>query len=133
MNEISITADRLFDGTGAATVQRPLVRVTGERIDSVQSSMLQPATCTGERVDFPGCTILPGFIDTHVHLVMGALDTSAAIIQQIAGDTEAQLLARIEANAKSALRVGLTTVRDCGGTKDHVQQVRDRIRRGEIV
>jgi imidazolonepropionase-like amidohydrolase len=132
MDPLLITADRLFDGTGNATIQRPLVRVSGATIDSVQSSLVQPATCTGERVDFPGCTVLPGFIDTHVHLVMGALDTSEAIIQQIAGDTEETLLARIEANAKAALRVGLTTVRDCGGTKNHVQQVRDRIRRGEI-
>ncbi|MSQ95115.1 MAG: hypothetical protein EXR98_11245 [Gemmataceae bacterium] len=133
MNQILITADRLWDGSGAATMQRPVVRVAAGKIDSVEGALLSPATCSGERVDFPGCTILPGFIDTHVHLVMGALDTSAAIIEQIAGDSEAQLLARIEGNARKALSVGLTTVRDCGGTKTHVQQVRDRIRRGEIV
>ena len=132
MNQILITADRLWDGAGTATVQRPVLRIADQTIDRVESSLLSPATCTGERVDFPGCTILPGLIDTHVHLVMSALDTNEAIIAQVTGETEPQLLARIETNALAALKSGLTTIRDCGGTRTHIQQVRDRIRRGEI-
>lgn len=132
MNQILITADRLWDGAGAATIQRPVLRIDGQNIDRIEAALLQPATCSGERVDFPGCTILPGLIDTHVHLVMSALETNEAIIAQVTSESEAQLLARIVANAQAALRAGLTTIRDCGGTKNHVQQVRDRIRRGEI-
>jgi imidazolonepropionase-like amidohydrolase len=132
MNQILLTADRLWDGLGNATMARPVVRVGGDRIDSVETALLPPATCSGERVDFPGCTILPGLIDTHVHLVMSAQETNEAIIAQVTGETEEQLLARIEANAQAALRAGLTTIRDCGGTRTHVQQVRDRIRRGEL-
>jgi imidazolonepropionase-like amidohydrolase len=132
MNQILLTADRLWDGTGKPTVVRSVVRVAGDKIDSVEGALLPPATCTGERVDFPGCTILPGLIDTHVHLVMSALETNEAIIAQVTGESEEQLLARIEANATAALRAGLTTIRDCGGTKTHVQQVRDRIRGGDL-
>ena len=132
MNEILITADRLWDGTGAAAIARPVVRVAGDTITRVESSLLPPSTCTGDRIDFPGCTILPGLIDTHVHLVMSAQDTNEAIIAQVTGESDEQLLARIEGNARAALRAGLTTIRDCGGTKNHVQQVRDRIRRGDI-
>jgi imidazolonepropionase-like amidohydrolase len=132
MNQILITADRLFDGRGA-TVARPAVRIAGTTIDSVEGSLMPPATCSGERVDFPGCTILPGLIDTHVHLVMSAEPTNEAIIATVAHESDDQRLERIEASAKAALRAGLTTVRDCGGTKNHVQQVRDRIRRGEVV
>jgi imidazolonepropionase-like amidohydrolase len=132
MNQILITADRLWDGTGSPTLLRPVVRIADARIDSVERALLPPATCSGERVDFPGCTILPGLIDTHVHLVMSALETNEAIIAQVTSESEPQLLARIEANAKAALRAGLTTIRDCGGTKTHVQQIRDRIRRGDI-
>lgn len=133
MNQILITADRLWDGSGAPTLARPIVRVADTAIERVESNLLQPATCTGERFDFPGCTILPGLIDTHVHLVMSAQDTNEAIIGQVTRETEDQLLARIEANAQAALRAGLTTIRDCGGTRNHVQQVRDRVRRREIV
>jgi imidazolonepropionase-like amidohydrolase len=133
MNPVLITADRLWDGSGGATIQRPLVRVSGATIDRVESSLLQPATCSGERIDFPGCTILPGLIDTHVHLVMSAQETNEAIIEQVTSESEAQLLTRIAANAQAALKSGLTTIRDCGGTKNHIQQIRDRIQRGELV
>jgi imidazolonepropionase-like amidohydrolase len=133
MNQILVTADRLWDGTGNPTLARPVVRITDAAIDSVEQALLTPATCSGERVDFPGCTILPGLIDTHVHLVMSAQETNEAIIAQVASENNEQRLARIQANAQAALRAGLTTIRDCGGTKNHVQQIRDRIRRGEII
>jgi imidazolonepropionase-like amidohydrolase len=134
MNPILITADRLWDGTGSATTQRPVVRVLEQNIDRIEkTSLLPPASCSGERIDFPGCTILPGLIDTHVHLVMSALETNEAIIEQVTSENDDQRLARIEANAQAALKAGLTTVRDCGGTKNHVQIVRDRIRRGDTV
>src|ERR1700726_2088031 len=129
MNPISITADRLWDGTASPALVRPVIRLTGDTIDSIERALLAPATCSGERVDFPGCTILPGLIDTHVHLVMSALETNEAIIAQVGSETEEQLLTRVQANAQSALRAGLTTVRDCGGTKNLVQRIRDRIRR----
>jgi imidazolonepropionase-like amidohydrolase len=131
-NAILITADRLWDGTGQATLVRPVVRIVGERIESVQKSLLPPSTCSGERIDFPGCTILPGLIDTHVHLVMSAQSTNEAIIEQVLGENDEQLLVRAEQNAQAALRTGITTARDCGGKGTIVQQVRDRIRRGEI-
>src|SRR5262249_46218502 len=81
--------------------------------------------------DFPGCTILPGLIDTHVHLVFSALHSHAAIIEQVTGETDGQLLGRALANAQAALHAGVTTVRDCGGRGRIIQEVRDRIRRGE--
>jgi imidazolonepropionase-like amidohydrolase len=131
MNSLLLTADRLFDGTGTAALLRPVVRISGDKIDTVESSLLNPATCSGDRLDFPGCTILPGLIDTHVHLVMSALATNEAIIEQVGRETEEELLARSLANARAALHAGLTTVRDCGGKGRIVQNVRDHIRRGE--
>lgn len=129
---ILVTADRLWDGAGGPTLLRPLIRVVGERVDAVQRSLLSPSTCSGQRVDFPGCTILPGLIDTHVHLVMSARDTNEAIIEQVLGESDEQLAARAAANAHAALRCGITTLRDCGGKGRIIQQVRDRIRRGEL-
>ena len=99
-------------------------------------SLLTPTICSGERFDFPGCTILPGLIDTHVQLVMSALDTNEAIIAQVTR-SEPQLLARIEANALAALRSGLTTVAIAGhqesrpaGARPHSQE---RHRRPDIL
>lgn len=131
-NAILITADRLWDGSGGATLVRPTIRVAGERIDSVERGLLPPFTCSGARMDFPGCTILPGLIDTHVHLVMSAQPTNEAIIDLVLRENDEQLLKRSLANAQAALRTGITTIRDCGGKGTIVQQVRDRIRRGEV-
>jgi imidazolonepropionase-like amidohydrolase len=75
---------------------------------------------------------LPGLIDTHVHLVMSAQPTNEAIIDLVLRESDEQLVARSLANAQAALRTGLTTIRDCGGKGTIVQQVRDRIRRGEV-
>ncbi len=130
MNPIYLTADRLFDGTGSASVVRPVVKIADGKIESVAAGLLPPATCGGDRFDFPGCTILPGLIDTHVHLALSALDTNEAIIELAVRETDEQLVERALANARAALHRGLTTVRDCGGRGNVVQQVRDRIRKG---
>jgi len=125
MNPLVITADRLWDGTGGSAIRAPKVSVVGDRIERVDSSPT-PASHA-----FAGCTILPGLIDTHVHLVMSAADTNEAIIAQVQGETDEQLLDRALANARAALGAGITTVRDCGGRRNVIQQARDRIRRGE--
>jgi imidazolonepropionase-like amidohydrolase len=131
MDSMLLTADRLWDGTGAPAVLRPLVRVSAGRIDSMEQRLLQPATCSGERFDFPGCTILPGLIDSHVHLVFSALPTNAAIIGQVGRESDADLFQRALSNAQAALAAGITTVRDCGGRGTVVQRLRDGIRRGQ--
>src|SRR2546421_8288413 len=94
MNQSVITADRLFDGSGAATLLRPVVRIADGVISAVDRSLLNPAVCSGDRVDFPGCTILPGLIDTHVHLVISALPTNEPIIEPVSRESEAELTAR---------------------------------------
>ena len=125
------TADRLFDGTGTAALSRPVLRIRGDRVEAVGTQPFPPAADGAERLDFPGCTILPGLIDTHVHLVFAALDSNAAVVEQVTGETDEQLLRRALANARAALRAGITTLRDCGGRGRITQEVRDRIRRGE--
>jgi imidazolonepropionase-like amidohydrolase len=130
MTTALLTADRLFDGTGAAALIRPVLRLDAERIESAERGLLPPAGCAGERFDFPGCTILPGLIDTHVHLVMAALETNEAIIEQVGAESDEQLVQRSLANARAALHAGLTTVRDCGGRGRVIQRVRDLIRSG---
>jgi imidazolonepropionase-like amidohydrolase len=128
MNPIHITADRLWDGTGSPQQRPGTLSITGDRIAHVGESPPAPNT---EHYDFPGCTVLPGLIDTHVHLVMSAQDTNEAIIAQVQRETDEQLVERALANARAALHAGLTTVRDCGGRRTVIQQVRDRIRRGD--
>lgn len=62
-------------------------------------------------VDLAGRTILPGFIDCHVHLTMNAEASPKAIVSP-ADQMVAVMHASI--NALSTLHGGVTTVRDCG-------------------
>lgn len=55
----------LIDGTGAAPRQGWSIVVRGERIEAVVPDAAAPA---GARVDMRGLHVLPGLIDTHVHL-----------------------------------------------------------------
>src|SRR4051812_45647126 len=103
-----LTASRLFDGTGTAAAGQAWLQLSNGQIDAVGSGP-PPA---GAAMDFPGCTILPGLIDTHVHLVFSALHSHNAIIAQVGRESDDELLARALANARSALFAGITTVRD---------------------
>jgi imidazolonepropionase-like amidohydrolase len=129
MTSLLCTADRVFDGQ--ALVRGAAVRVTGPALSAVGEAALLAGNDASERHDFHGCTILPGLIDTHVHLVFSALDTHEAVVEQVVRETDEQLLARALANARAALHSGITTVRDCGGKGRITQEVRERIRRGE--
>jgi imidazolonepropionase-like amidohydrolase len=124
------TADRLFDGTGTAALSRPVLRIAGDRVEAVGTRPFPPDVEGADLLEFPGCTILPGLIDTHVHLVFSALESHAAVVEQVTSETDEQLLQRALANARAALHAGITTLRDCGGRGRITQEVRDRIRRG---
>src|SRR5687767_8944185 len=100
-----LTADRLFDGD-SRTLARPWVRLRDERIESLGSfddSPPPPLEPGESRIDLPGCTLLPGLIDTHVHLVFAALETNAAVVEQVGRESDEELERRALANARAAL------------------------------
>jgi imidazolonepropionase-like amidohydrolase len=128
-----LTAARLFDGD-ATTIAQPWLRLRGERIEALGSFYNGPPPPLDEgedRLDFPEATVLPGLIDTHVHLVFSALATNADIVAQVTRESDDELIHRALANVRAALYAGITTVRDCGGRGELVQRVRDTLRRGE--
>jgi imidazolonepropionase-like amidohydrolase len=123
--DLVLSADWLIDGTGAAPRRRPRLTVRAGRIHAVAADV--PGG-----VAFPGCTILPGLIDTHVHLAFDAGPTHAAVVAGLRGLDEPALTARALANGQKALRAGVTTVRDCGSPFWVGQIVRDAVRRGHV-
>jgi imidazolonepropionase-like amidohydrolase len=70
-----------------------------------------PSSGSVRHVDLAGRTLLPGFIDCHVHLTMNAEAAPTAIVSPVD-----QMVALIHAsiNALNTLHSGVTTVRDCG-------------------
>ena len=72
---------------------------------------------------------MPGLLDGHVHLVFSALPTA---LPDILGEDNPRILLRAVHNAQLALRVGVTTVRDCGGRDLMPLKLRDAIAAGVL-
>lgn len=125
-NRTAIRAATLLDGTGGVLAD-PLVVVEKGRIVAVQGAGTPPPP-DAQLIDLPGATLLPGLIDTHVHLVFdGGPDPVAALAER---DDDAALAA-MAAAALAQLRAGVTTVRDLGD-RDHLA-LRLRERTAELL
>ncbi|MGY1739684.1 MULTISPECIES: amidohydrolase family protein [unclassified Blastococcus] len=113
-------ADHAFDGDrvlpGGA-----LVLVDGERIVGVEPASA-PAPAGVEVHHLPGTTLLPGLVDTHVHL---CADGGPQALDVVPGRSPAELDAVIGAALAAHLAAGVTAVRDLG---DHRFAVLDRHR-----
>jgi imidazolonepropionase-like amidohydrolase len=62
-----IHAGRLIDGVSSAPRERVTIVVDGGRIAAIESGF-RAAGAGDEAVDLSGATVLPGFMDMHVHL-----------------------------------------------------------------
>jgi len=105
----ALRAAWLFDGTGSALIPDPLVVIDGGTIVAVGSGA--PAPDGADVVDLGGAALLPGLVDTHVHL---AFDASADPIAALAARSDEETLAAMVRAGQAALRGGVTTVRDLG-------------------
>lgn len=84
----------------------------------------------GARVlDLPHLTVVPGFIDTHVH-ISGSGRRSAVEDRRLEAD-DVQLL-RSAGNGSLNLQEGVTTVRDCGARNHVIFTYRDAVQRGYL-
>jgi imidazolonepropionase-like amidohydrolase len=109
---LAIRAGTLIDGTAAAPVRNAVIVIRGDRIEAVGPEARVPA---GARViDLSSYTVLPGFIDAHVHLAsrpVGEGDWVHRAVTESEGDDA--LWGAL--HARVTLLAGFTTVRDVGG------------------
>jgi imidazolonepropionase-like amidohydrolase len=107
-----VSADRLIDGRGATPVADAGVLVDATGTISWAGSMAQAPQLPHEcrRVALPG-TLLPGFIDAHVHFAGpgGRLDVGA--LMRVPPPVR---VLQIAASMRATLEAGVTTVRDLG-------------------
>ena len=86
-----------------------------------------PATDDAEILDVRPLSLVPGFVDTHVHIT-GSGQRSA--VEDRKAETPDVMLLRAAGNGARNLREGVTTVRDCGARNDVIFPYRDGSRRG---
>ena len=127
---IAIQAARLLDVRSGRYVERAVVVVRGDTIESVGTSVPAgvPVVDLGDR------TLLPGLIDTHTHVLLQGDATQAEYEQQILKEYPAHRVARAVRALKIALDHGFTTMRDLeteGAGYDDVA-LRDAVNEGVI-
>lgn len=116
---VVLLTDRALDGRGAVLRDMKITIAQG-KISSVAKTAPNAAATT---IDLRGYTVLPGWIDTHVHLD-SHFDRSGRIAPRNEPPAEAAL--EIANNALAMLMAGFTTVQSVGANSDAA--LRDMIR-----
>ncbi|MCE6998418.1 amidohydrolase family protein [Saccharothrix sp. S26] len=119
--ETLLIPDRLWDGVADSPVAGARVLVRDGRIASVGAQLT--AAADAKVVELPGHTLLPGFIDCHVHVVDESLNTASVAEQTL----------RALPPLRTLLLNGFTTVRDLGGSEQPLTTaLRDAVADGVI-
>lgn len=118
---IAIRAGSLIDGRGGVR-REVVIRVQGSRIHAVEAAGGQPVS-----YDYSRFTVLPGLIDTHVHIASHFGKDGRASNQ---GETPIEAILYAAENAYVTLMAGFTTVQSIGAPSD--LPLRDAIARGEL-
>ena len=96
---LALVPDRLWNPPDAEAQPGKALVITGDRIQGVVDARTLPGAM--DRLRFPGCTLLPGLIDGHVHLASWMIP--------------------------ALLAAGVTTVRDIGNNLDWILGLRRRL------
>ena len=116
---ILFTNVNIFDGVSEELAMGMSVLVEGNMINAVATAI--PAPAGAMIIDGGGRTLLPGFIDNHVHLSL----TGATLSEIENSMTWEDIAYNAVPNAEMYLMEGFTTVRDAGGTNAGLRRAID--------
>lgn len=112
---VSVSADRMLNVMTGQMVEHPLITITDGKISRIDSGVSNPKAA--HLVSLPGVTLMPGFIDMHVHLTADPRFNGYRGLEY----TDNFWTVVGVYNAKRTLEAGFTTVRNVGsGNYDDV-------------
>ncbi|TXF90154.1 amidohydrolase family protein [Neolewinella aurantiaca] len=117
---------RIIDGTGGVLTDKTIV-VIDNKISSIQDGFVG-AAAGAKTVDLKGSTVMPGFIDLHVH-VESELNPKAYSEKFTMNPADVAL--RATTYMQKTLMAGFTTVRDLGGSGVNIS-LRNAINAGYV-
>jgi imidazolonepropionase-like amidohydrolase len=127
-HDLVIQAGILLDGVGDAPRRQVSIVVHDDKIESVQAGWVAPPGA--EIVDLRAATVMPGFIDCHVH-VSGLLPSRVNATEYWLTHTDIDRALDAAQFVRRMLQQGFTAARDVGGG-DETVAVRDAIAAGKI-
>ncbi|SEG60265.1 Imidazolonepropionase [Nonomuraea solani] len=123
-----IRAAQVLTGRPGESIKDGEVLIDGATIVSVGPR--GSAGEAGEVLDLPGCTVLPGLVDAHVHL---GFDAQVDPVTRRSPESDHRLLLRMAENARKLVSAGVTTARDLGARNFLDLALRDAIEEGLAV
>ena len=121
--------DRIITGDGKTVLEKQAVLLEGDRILKVGTpEVLSQEALDAMTEELPGCSLLPGLIDMHVHISGLYLRPEKAEMQA----NPAYLMLMVYKHLQDALSVGITTLRGVGEAKGIGEAVRKGYRKGFI-
>ncbi|MBS1797503.1 MAG: amidohydrolase family protein [Acidobacteria bacterium] len=124
-----IKAGRMIDTVNGRVLTNQTIVVEGERIKAVGANLPVPAGATV--IDLSNATVVPGLIDTHVHLT-GDPSDSAGYYDDIFRKSFVDSAITCHIYAKRTLDAGFTTVRNVGAEGFVDVALRNAINDGKI-
>ncbi len=104
---IAIRAGRMIDGFSDTSFEGVTIVVEKNRIVNIGKNITVPANA--EAIDLPSCTVLPGFIDAHTHVMSTGGDDYGAELYK--NSIPYRAICAV-ASARKALWRGFTSMRD---------------------
>lgn len=116
---------RVIVGDGTVLEEASVV-VARDRIVAVTAEPVE--TSSARRIDAAGKTVLPGLIDTHVHVLLDDM----CCLPRSAADLEAFIRDRLPERFRAFLTAGITTVMSPGDFWPAIRYIRERVGAGEL-
>ncbi len=127
-----LRAARLIDGTGSAPIRDAVVVITGERITAVGSGSSVTIPANARVLDLGDVTLLPGFIDTHTHIIGRTLGDPQKDMEGVKDYPGYGAILGVE-NARKTLLAGFTSIRVVGSSNFDDMALRQAISDGRAV
>ena len=124
-----IQCGKLIDTKNGKVLTNKTIIVSGKTIKSIEDGFSNPTNATDKIVDLKTKTVMPGWIDMHVHLEEESSPTH--YIEEFTLN-DADVAFNAEVFAIHTLMAGFTTVRDLGGTGVNVS-LRNAINAGKVI
>ncbi|MEB4615339.1 metal-dependent hydrolase family protein [Leucobacter sp. M11] len=102
---------RLWTGVGEELIEGGELVVVNDRIEYAGAARPEAAWSDGPTIDLAGLSVLPGFIDTHVHLSMSIEAGQGAMMAQFPSHRHFHAAQTV----RKTLDAGITTARDLAG------------------